>query len=98
MVIGASEEDSTATAFVSFVSNYSEGIILKLNINYFYLRGRAAIWASNHFLFLLFESIGYIETYLAVVSALVSNEIPITKKVNGIISKIFKSLYSLFYC
>jgi hypothetical protein len=40
----------------------------------------------------------FIKTHLAVVSAFVSDKIPITANVNGIVSKIFKSLYSLFYC
>lgn len=40
----------------------------------------------------------FVKTHLAVVSAFVSDKIPITADVNGIISVIRKPLYSLFYC
>ena len=40
----------------------------------------------------------FIKTHLAVVSAFVSDKIPITADVNGIVSVVRKSFNSLFYC
>ena len=40
----------------------------------------------------------FVKTYLAVVSAFVSDKIPITADVNGIVSVVRKSLNSFFDC
>ena len=40
----------------------------------------------------------FVKTHLAVISAFVSDKIPITADVNGVVPEICKSFYSLFYC